>query len=358
MRNTVFSVTAVLMVVSALPLSGQQPVAVDRLPSAVLDAAPPSAWIQGERGQMTVQRRECRDFPPSEIRRRIVDIAAQEWAFFGFPVLDRMNDLRVLPPGSVGNPHQPIVEPSQGRAPVFNLQESIRLDPTIAGYWAVTPEGPGIVSTQNRAWNGNGNAGIRWRSPWSAAFISWVMCEAGLGDNDRFRRAIAHRSYIDQAIRARDGQAPQAAFVAYDLGERAVEPGDLLCAARRPMYRNIAERRRQLGVGANSHCDIVVEVDEAGGRILAIGGNVLRAVSLKVFPALPRAEGGVRPSPEASGRPLFAHLKLQAAPIEADALTGTPTLRAFACDPGDPAGGRGAYILSELAVGPSPGVFC
>ena len=172
---------------------------------------------------------------------------------------------------------------------------------SIAGYWAVTPEGSWIVGRQNDDWKGPDGIGARWNAPWSAAFISWVMCEAGLGKAAQFQRAIAHHAYIDQAIRARDGRAAQAAFAAYDMGETAINPGDLLCSSRRPVYRTLAERRRQPGVGARTHCDIVVKVDETRERILAIGGNVRATVSLKLlraqrqtWPAVARGRSGRR----------------------------------------------------------------
>ena len=108
------------------------------------------------------------------------------------------------------------------------------------------------MERQNDSWNGPRGIASRWNAPWSAAFVSWVMCEAGLGGTNQFRRAVAHHAYIDQAIRACDGRASQAAFTAYDAGETAIEPGDLLCSSRRPAYRAIAERRRQMGVGARA----------------------------------------------------------------------------------------------------------
>jgi hypothetical protein len=158
------------------------------------------------------------------------------------------------------------------------------------------------------------------------------MCEAGLGAAGQFQRAIAHHAYIDQAIRARDGRAPEGAFVAHDAGETEIAPGDLLCSSRRPSYRTIAERRRQMGVGARSHCDVVVEVDESRTRVLAIGGNVGDAVSLKVFPAIRKPGGPLRLASAGGGdRPMFAHLKLRAGPIEADALATSPTVRAVGC---------------------------
>jgi hypothetical protein len=154
------------------------------------------------------------------------------------------------------------------------------------------------------------------------------MCEAGLGTTAQFQRAIAHHSYIDQAIRARDGRASEAAFVAYDGGEMAIAPGDLLCSSRRPAYASLAARRRQMGVGARSHCDIVVKVDEARARVLAIGGNVRGVVSLKMLPATRTPNGPLRVETGNPERPMFAHLKLRAAGIDANAFDASPALAA------------------------------
>jgi hypothetical protein len=119
--------------------------------------------------------------------------------------------------------------------------------------------------------------------------------------------------------------------VAYEAGETSIVPGDLLCSARRPVYRTIAERRRQLGVGARTHCDIVVKVDEPAARIYAIGGNVGRAVSLKLLRAARGANKHLQATALDEGRPVFAHLKLGGAPIEARAFDNSPTVKALAC---------------------------
>ncbi len=327
-----------------------------RLAPETLDVVPPSARVRGEPGAMTVVARECRSFPPELIRQRVVDVAVQEWAFFGYPVLDRVNGARLLPPGATANGEAPSFEAHNRRAPLLNPQESHRVASSIAGYWAVTPEGAGIVRTQNGRWNGNG-VDARWNAPWSAAFISWVMCEAGLGTNDRFHRAIAHWRYFDQAIRARDGQAPASGFVAYDLGEQIVEPGDMLCFSRRPVYRNLAERRRQTGTGARSHCDVVVGVDEDQGRILAIGGNVLRSVALKVLQGTPAPGGGLHAQAIPSA-PLFAHPKLQGDPVDPDALLQSPVLAGAGCFNPPLAPDRAAFVLAELGVSTGPSSAC
>lgn len=268
---------------------------------------------------MTLVERGCRAPSPANVRQRIVDIAAQEWAFFGY---------RLAAPADADDNDGPPPSPEafRRRRPRLPPEEAARVASSIAGYWAVTPEGPWIVGRQNERWRGEDGLAARWNAPWSAAFISWVMCEAGLGAEGEFRRAVAHHSYIDQAIRARESRAPQAAFAAFDPGEQAIQPGDLLCSSRRPVYRSLAERRRQLGVGARSHCDIVVKVDEPGGRVFAIGGNVRGVVSLKTLPASRRPGEQLRASTGNDQRPIFAHLTLRAASISANAFDTSPAM--------------------------------
>jgi hypothetical protein len=306
----------------------------ERLSPEVFDAAPPSVRVRGVPGNLAVQARACRTLPTPDTRRRIVDVAAQEWGFFGFRIVDRteinssgpfgseaFDGGRTLPDLPLGGRFRPRLPP----------EEAARVATSIAGYWAVTPEGTWIVQRQNDEWKGPDGIAARWNAPWSAAFVSWVMCEAGLGTTDRFQRAIAHHAYIDQAIRARDGRAPQAAFVAYDAGDTSITPGDLLCSSRRPPYRTIADRRRQMGVGARTHCDIVVKVDEARARVLVIGGNVRGVVSLKLLRATSGAGKPLRLLDLDEARPIFAHLKLRADAIDAHALDASPTIKAFGC---------------------------
>ena len=314
-----------------------------RLPREVLDVTPPSERVRGNPGQMNMRPLACRNMPLTESRRRIVDIAVQEWGFFWFPISDLTDFDDELPSqrsaalSNQANIYGFSFYPLRrgGRFPALPIEETSRVASSVAGYWAATPRGGAMIERQNQEWNGPQGLAGRWADPWSAAFVSWVMCEAGLGESSQFQRAIAHWTYIDQAINARDGRAPQSAFVAHDLGEERIAPGDLLCSGRRPAYRNIAQRRRQLGVGARTHCDIVVKVDETQDRIFAVGGNVRRSVSLKLFPAERDASGKLRPAdpPEnAEMRPLFAHLKLRAAAIEPNALDSSPTLGELDCE--------------------------
>ncbi len=310
------------IVLTAAVVSHAALASFDRLSADVLDVVPPSARVSGAPGEMTIQQGSCRTFSTAEVRRRIVDVAVQEWGFFGFHIVDQTNpDI-----ADSGAPR------SLRRPPRLGAAEAARVADSIAGYWTVTPDGNWILDRQNRAWNGPSGVAARWRDPWSAAFVSWVMCESGLGDSSRFRHAIAHHVYIDQAIRARDEGQPQTAFAAYDVGEAVIEPGDLLCTARRAAYRTLDERRLHLGASARTHCDIVVKVDEVNERILAIGGNVRGSVRLKLLPAVRIPGEAMRPMDQSrisGGRTVFAHLKLRAASVEADALDNSPTIKAL-----------------------------
>lgn len=289
-----------LLVVPALA-AAQEQVSKARLPRSALDVMPPSERVKGEPGQMQVVDRSCRQLPLSQVRQRIIDISRQEWSFFGESVIDLSS--------------QEELDRNNGRlrrwwrSDWMAEDEAARLADDVAGYWAAAPDSSWIVEKQNRRWQEIGIT-ARWRDFWSAAFISWVMCESGLGNPAQFRRAIAHHSYIDQAIRARDGREPEAAYIAYDIGEREIHPGDMLCRGSRPEYRNLDERRGHMGQGARTHCDIVVELDEENSRIKAIGGNVRGSVRMKYLPAEESASGVLVPVPY-GGREMFAHLQLK-----------------------------------------------
>jgi hypothetical protein len=265
---------------------------------------------------MQIVERTCRNAPLTDVRRRIVNTAVQEWGFFGFQVEDQRGT------SEPGNNNRRRFGP-------LDPLEAARVADSVGGYWAAAPGSDWIMQRQNEAWNSPAGLTSRYRDPWSAAFISWVMCESGLGERQQFERAIAHHSYIDQAIEARDNKAPQAAYVAYDPGEAAIVPGDMICSGMRPVYRSLAQRRAQLGEGARTHCDIVVNVNEARGEILTIGGNVRSSVRLKIFPAAVGARPNLAPLP--TSRVIFAHLKLKSDAIEADALNNSPTIRNTAC---------------------------
>lgn len=318
-------------------LATAQSLYFDRLPLTELAVKPPAERVRGEPGAMQIVETGCSAGPLEGARQRIIDVALQEWAYFGFSVADEtaepvrrsgFDPFGATATGSDGASSGQ-VRRSWRRFTWLDLEESERLADSIAGYWAITGDGSWIVSRQNEVWNGDG-VGARWRDPWSAAFISWVMCESGLGDNNLFDRAINHHTYIDQAIRARDLELDGTAYIAYDMGEAPVEPGDLVCAARRPTYSSLDERRSQLGDGVRSHCDIVIKVEPENDRILSIGGNVRGSVSLKLMPAEFAADDDGNEQVAQIGRGndrVFAHLKLRDQSAVDDPVRRSPTIR-------------------------------
>ncbi len=318
--------TVAILALTANGLAQQKP--FERLSAEQFDATPPSALVDGSPGQMSVQSSACRNLPTRETRRRIVDVAVQEWGFFGFSIVDETIEEEEPSPVRDQANNRSSQRSNRRRRRRVDPIEGARVASTIAGYWAATPDGSWMVDRQNERWNGPDGLASRWRDPWSAAFISWVMCEGGLGNSNQFRRSISHHVFVDQAIRARDAGSSQVAFTAYDVGNTVVEPGDLLCSSRRESYTSIAQRRRHLGVGARMHCDIVVKLEPDLERILAIGGNVRATVSLKLLPAALRG-GHFAPT-----REIFAHLKLRADAIEDDALNSSPTFQALECTAG------------------------
>lgn len=320
------------MLALAAPVQAQ----TARLPRDVFDVIPPSERVAGGRGDMRVVQPGCRVGPTEWARRRIVDVAVQEWAFFGFQTVDaRPVEAGRLPDGIVPealNPRRPAPRQARHMLRFGDWDDRERVTASVGGYWSATPDGARVIADQNREWRRTDRP-IGWTQPWSAAFISWVMCEAGLGDMGQFERDISHRVYIDQAIRARDGVAPEAAFIAHDAGETAIEPGDLLCNARgSASYRTLADRRRDTGEYAPLHCDIVVRVDDEAGLFHLIGGNVMSGVTLTILPGVRDGQGPLRPPAQDDldgARTMFAHLKLRAPSIAPNALDATPTIRSL-----------------------------
>lgn len=332
---------ATLCAALAAPAAPLAQATMARLPRDLFDVIPPSDRVTGARGRVRVVQPLCRVGPLGpHTRRRIVDIAVQEWGVFGFQTLDlvtlenralpRVDGLAIIPDAL--NPQLARERLARRTLRLGRWEDEREMLLTVAGYWSATPDGGAVLAKQNRAWRSWFGEQVGWVEPWSAAFISWVMCEAGLGERETFRRSIAHWEYVDQAIEARDNPQTPSAYIARDYGEAAVAPGDLLCNARGEAdYRSLADRRPHMGVFAPLHCDIVVKVDAAQDAIFVIGGNVLNSVSLSAL----RAEAvgaGLSPAPESrltGARRWFAHLQLRTGTIEGDALDASPTIRSL-----------------------------
>lgn len=110
--------------------------------------------------------------------------------------------------------------------------------------------------------------------PWSAAFISWVMKKAGMGD--RFSYSDWHATYIRNSILARRAGDPTFAYWGYRLSERAPQVGDLVGYARQGGITYDYQPTVY-----SSHTDLVVEVRP--NEIDVIGGNVSDSVTKKTL---------------------------------------------------------------------------
>ena len=109
--------------------------------------------------------------------------------------------------------------------------------------------------------------------PWSAAFISTVHQDAGVGP--QFLRSPAHARYIRDAIYKRQS-GEDAAYWGYRITERAPQVGDMVCYSRQ---RGIDYDTQP--VRYKSHADIVTAVRP--GEIDVVGGNVGHSVSKRTL---------------------------------------------------------------------------
>ncbi len=132
-------------------------------------------------------------------------------------------------------------------------------------YWAIVGRVPDCMEITTGRW------------AWSATFLSWVMRQAGLTDQ-QFLTGQSHAMYVTDA---RDGILPDSAFSVMPMPALPTA-GDMVCGGRgRDKYLNDIDEIR---FGATPmHCDLVVEVDRAAGIVKTIGGNVQQAVSMSVI---------------------------------------------------------------------------
>lgn len=122
--------------------------------------------------------------------------------------------------------------------------------------------------------------------PWSAAAISFMVRNAG-GKYRDFRFAASHSKYIHHAIKAREAEDTSVPFWGFRLHELKPEVGDIVCKDN-PEYAPAVnfDVARQLD-SYRSHCDIIMKIDSANQKILAIGGNVSDSVNIAVYDLAP-----------------------------------------------------------------------
>lgn len=247
----------------------------------------------------------CTDIKPAHRRQELIDTLVGAWADFGYQVYDLSSrQTHAFPGGSTFN----VVPNAQNKwqAPkiiprmlrVGRWEDNRHMDVAIGSFWASLPKGGLFLSRQNQVWAVNDNAG--WADAWSAAFISWSLCESGAPMAD-FLRHQSHYMYVDDALR---GDTPL--YKALDIDTAGIpELGDMICADRSKnnTYQTLKDREKHLGQARPLHCDIVVNRDLNKNRIFAIGGNVGNSVTLT---ALRLVNGKLE---QTARRPWFAVLR-------------------------------------------------
>lgn len=104
-------------------------------------------------------------------------------------------------------------------------------------------------------------------TPWSAAFISWCVRQAG--GYTKFKYSAAHSKYAHQAIRRRVNRQA-GPFWGYKITEVKPTLGDIICRSR--SSSKITYKFAYEHDAYKSHCDIVVRVTP--NYIVTIGGNL------------------------------------------------------------------------------------
>ena len=134
-------------------------------------------------------------------------------------------------------------------------------------------------------------------TPWSAAFVSYVIREAGVTAT-AFQFSNAHRDYIYDAFAASAAElngrgAGERLYRACPLTATKPRPGDLICAQYEHALadagaQKVRERiRAELDGGKaartvrRTHCEVVASIDAAARKLYAISGNVYQAVSAR-----------------------------------------------------------------------------
>lgn len=111
---------------------------------------------------------------------------------------------------------------------------------------------------------------------WSAAFISFIVREAGYTD---FKFSDGHWKYIYDAKKKRLTNKPSAPFWLFRLNEYKPQLGDLVCAWRGDKPRTYDDVPNNF---FPSHTDVIVEI--GNDSVMTIGGNVSQSVHHKNIP--------------------------------------------------------------------------
>lgn len=223
-----------------------------------------------------------------------VDRALGEWSGWGGQIVDyrevdwaRTSAVRglVRDGGSA--------EPERIVLPVLAVAGCWENDPSVFGrlraYWRNVPRERPNDDLLDSAMAMTVGRPASWAEAWSAAFISYVLDASArrYPASGAFAPSENHRAYAASAVDAATGVDASHRYVGRSPSAFAPRPGDVVCSYRNQPVRE-AWRVDMAGWRLGSaHCDIVVAAEQGpeGGRIFAVGGNILQSVSLSVHAA-------------------------------------------------------------------------
>lgn len=204
----------------------------------------------------------ARRLPGDQVAAHLVSVALREWRDWGETSVDAGDGTaRLVREGAT----ELDTGPFDARARVHR-------------YWAWGTGGAGEPGAAPRP-----------NAPWSAAFVSFLMQQIGVGAPS-FVGDAAHARYL-RALLAREREAgDDAQFELLAADEVPTKAGDLLCGPR-----NIARLRDRitllrmetiddLGHLTSAHCDVVVDTDRRRRIARVVGGNVFDSVAMTRLP--------------------------------------------------------------------------
>jgi hypothetical protein len=163
---------------------------------------------------------------------------------------------------------------------IANGEYSTWLSTLVSGRYAMKEYDPPALALLTKYWNATPTPPVPVTSGpmWSAAFISWVLKEAGAGN--LFEYSGAHIRYI-RAARINRRDSTQNPFRLYRINEfiPRMQPGDLVCKARAGSGLTFDNVLTHTNTAA--HVDIITEIDRVNNRLRVVGGNVCDNVDHK-----------------------------------------------------------------------------
>jgi hypothetical protein len=188
--------------------------------------------------------------PSTTTRGRVVQGAVAEWTFFGQPTLQN---------GTLFRAGRKEGDPGQWQRVITYWRDGLQNDSI--------SQRSDVISVDH---------------PWSAAFIAYVMKQAGVGD--RFPYAASHSGSIKEAIYNRQHSIDNASLIGHRVSEYAPRPGDLLCATRSWAIGQVTYDNAGRYDFFPSRCELVIHTK--ANQIETIGGDLMDAVTRHTIQAI------------------------------------------------------------------------